>query len=167
MTFYRRNLPSGIQIYSKNLGVTSKFQMPEDWYVVSYWRPTILVWHVGFTVIWCFLLSVCAVIHIFICKEKNCNYCGENMRCHCTKFSHLGDQAPEICATCYHIYTSWWWHMFSIWWFLFLIRNFQLQNLQNKSKTYFSLDLKMLLIHTTLAQEYKSAKGCNPSLIYR
>jgi hypothetical protein len=70
MTFYGNYLPSGNWNFFKNLEATSKFQVPEDWHVeVSYWRPTILGWPVDFTVIWCFLLSVCELIHISICKE--------------------------------------------------------------------------------------------------
>jgi hypothetical protein len=37
-----------------------------------------------------FLLSVCELVHIFVCKGKNCNESAENIRHHHTKFSHTG-----------------------------------------------------------------------------
>jgi hypothetical protein len=91
MTLYGSNLPSGIQKYSKNLGVTSKFQVSEDWHVISF----ILKTHNSGVIcgLDCYLVlsaqCICSDTH-FIRKKKNCSYCGENMRSHCTKCSHLG-----------------------------------------------------------------------------
>jgi hypothetical protein len=50
------------------------------------------------TVIWCFLLCACELIHIFVCGEKICNNYAENICHYCTKFSYPGNQAPSICA---------------------------------------------------------------------
>jgi hypothetical protein len=51
------------------------------------------------TVIWNFLVGACELIHIFLCKGRICNKYAKNIRCHHTKFIHLGDQeVPGICA---------------------------------------------------------------------
>lgn len=49
------------------------------------WKPTVLEWPVTLTGIWCFLHSICEMIHIFVHKGKNCNNDTKNIRCHHTK----------------------------------------------------------------------------------
>ena len=50
------------------------------------------------TVIWRFLFGAFELIHISVCKEKNCNNDAENVTNHCTKFGCLHVQAPGTCV---------------------------------------------------------------------
>ena len=65
---------------------------------VPYWGPSILEWRVNLSVIWRFLSGACELIHISVCKEKNCSNDAENVRNHCTKFGCLHVHTPGTCV---------------------------------------------------------------------
>jgi len=47
---------------------------------IPYCGSTVLDWPVNLIIVWHFLFGTGEMIHIFICKEKNCNNNGENIR---------------------------------------------------------------------------------------
>ena len=96
---YRRNVTAGVHKFSKNPGVTSKFSCHKsDTKQVPHWGLTVLESPVNLTVIGCFLLGACELIHIFVCEEKDWNNGTVNMRHNHTKFSCLGNIVPGICV---------------------------------------------------------------------
>jgi hypothetical protein len=88
----------GVHKFSKYLGTTSRFCVPERWQDSSSILRTRNSGVTCETVIRRLLLGACELIHIFLCKEKNCRYYAEIFRSHSTKFSRPGDLAPGICA---------------------------------------------------------------------
>jgi hypothetical protein len=60
------------------------------------WGPTIREWTVDITVIWCFLLGACELMHIFACKGKAERKHAEKIRCHRTKFCRQGNLRPAL-----------------------------------------------------------------------
>jgi hypothetical protein len=48
---------------------------------VPCWGPIILKWPAHHTIIWCFLLCACELMHVFLCKGGKCNNCAKNIGC--------------------------------------------------------------------------------------
>lgn len=70
------------------------------------WQLTVLVWPVKLSVIWRFLLSMCEMMHFFVCnEERNCNNCADNIRHHHPKFSWPGAQG--LCTVVIRIFLFW------------------------------------------------------------
>jgi len=44
------------------------------------------------------LVHVSELLHIFACEGKRCPKCAESISCHCTEFSHLGEQHLNLCT---------------------------------------------------------------------
>jgi hypothetical protein len=57
--------------------------------------PNTLDFPVNLTIIWCFMLSVCEMMHFLYVRGKNSNTYTENIRFHHTKCSHLGPNLLE------------------------------------------------------------------------
>jgi hypothetical protein len=55
---------------------------------------------VTFSVMWCFLLGACELIHLFVCGETNCSNYAEIIRCCRTKFSRKGTRRSGIVHPC-------------------------------------------------------------------
>lgn len=73
--------------FYRNLGATSKFHVPEGRYeAISILMIRDMELPMSATVIWCFLLGGCELIHIFV-RRENCSNYVENIRHHLTKFS--------------------------------------------------------------------------------
>ena len=78
----------GVHKFSKIPQTTSKFMALKWWYETCSILRTCNSGLTCVTVIWCFLLGACELIPVTVPKKKFNSY-AENIRRHCTKFSHL------------------------------------------------------------------------------
>jgi len=85
---------SGVIRFSKNQGATSKFQVPAGWHESSSLLRDPQFWNDSGA----FCLG-CVNWYTFLYVGKRiCSNYSENISNYYTKFSGLGDQAPQICG---------------------------------------------------------------------
>lgn len=90
---------SGSQIFQKPRSHLQIFSCHKvDMKQIPHWGVTVLEWAVNLTVIGCFLLNACELIHSIVSEEKDWSNGTLNMRHNHTKFSCLGNIVPGICG---------------------------------------------------------------------